>query len=476
MGNTANKNINANNHSKNTLLTMTPSQAVPLAIIMVAILAVTMIAWGWVPLLSLILVIISLLLFGLIKKVKFSDMQARMGDGVNTGIGAIYLFSFIGLLVSALMMAGTIPTLIYYGFNILSPSIFYLSAFVLASVIGVALGSGFTTCATVGVAFLSMASAFNADPAIVAGAVVSGALFGDKMSPLSDTTSIAASIVSIDLFDHISNMMYTTVPAWFLTAIIFFMLSGNVNADLAEAMALQSQLLNSGLVHGYALIPLAVLIILAILRVNTIYTITATIAVAIIITYIHSSPSLKDLGGWFFAGYAPAAHLELGEVGKMVSRGGLQSMFFSQILVILALSLGGLLHALGILPALLDGVRHLLTKASRAVAAAAFTACGINILVGEQYLSLLLTGSAFREEFKRLGLHPRNLARTIEDAGTVINPLIPWGVYGVFLAGIFNMPVIDYLPYAFFCFLSLILTLIFGFTGFTISRIETDQK
>lgn len=461
---------------KETLLNMQPTQAVPLAAALVAVLGITMIAWGWVPHLSLILVIVGLLMFGLIKKVKFDDMQTRMADGVMTGIGAIYLFSFIGLLVSALMMAGTIPTLIYYGFNVLSPATFYLSAFVLASVIGIALGSGFTTCATVGVAFLGMATAFDANPAIVAGAVVSGALFGDKMSPLSDTTSIAASIVGIDLFEHIRNMMYTTVPAWLITAIIFWVLSRQgANADLSDIAVLQQQLLDSGLVHGYSFIPFVVLVALAVMRVNAIYTITATIAVSLVLTYLHSTPSLSDLGGWFFAGYAPAENLDLGAVGKLVSRGGLQSMFFSQLLVILALSLGGLLHALGILPALLDGARHLLTKASRGVMAAAATSFGVNVLVGEQYLSLLLSGNTFLPEFKRLGLHPRNLARTIEDAGTVINPLVPWGVYGVFLAGVFGMPVIDYVPYAFFCWLSLALTLIFGFTGITISRIEPEQ-
>lgn len=340
--------------------------------------------------------------------------------------------------------------------------------------VGLALGSGFTTCATVGVAFLGMAAAFGANPAIVAGAVVSGALFGDKMSPLSDTTSIAASIVGVDLFDHIRNMMYTTIPAWIITAIIFIFMP-SATGDLSNVAVLQDNLVQSGLVHGYTLLPFAVLVALAMMRVNAIYTISATILVALIITYTHSSPSLGQVGGWFFKGYAPAEGLELGDVARIVSRGGLESMFFTQILVILALSLGGLLQGLGVLPALLDGMRHLLTKASRGVAAAAFTSFGINILVGEQYLSLLLSGNAFLPEYKRLGLHPRNLSRTIEDAGTVINPLVPWGVYGGFLTGVFSMPVISYVPFAFFCYLCFILTLIFGFTGFTISKLEETK-
>lgn len=457
-------------NTTDTLLKLTPKQAVPIAIIVVFVLGLTMIWWGFVPLLSLLLVILGLMMYGLSKGLGFEAMQNKMIGGVATGMGAIYLFSFIGLLVSALMMSGAIPTLIYYGFSILNADWFYLSAFLLSSVVGIALGSGFTTCATVGVAFLGMASAFGASPAIVAGAVVSGALFGDKMSPLSDTTSIAASIVGVDLFDHIKNMLYTTIPAWLITAVIFVFLPSGAG-DLSGVVALQDSLIKSSLVHGYALLPFLVLIALAVLRVNAIYTIGATILVALVITYTHSSPTLGQLGGWFFKGYAPAEGLELGEVARLVSRGGLESMFFTQILVILALSLGGLLQGLGVLPALLDGVRHLLTKASRGVAAAALTSFGINFLVGEQYLSLLLSGNAFLGEYTRLGLHPKNLSRTIEDAGTVINPLVPWGVYGGFLTGVFGMPVVDYLPYAFFCYLCFVLTLIFGFTGITITKL-----
>lgn len=456
---------------KEPLIHLKPAQAVPVAGIIVAVLGLTMIGFGWVPHLSIIIVMCGLLAYGKFRGLSFEDMQGKMAEGVVTGIGAVYLFFFIGLLVSALMMSGAIPTLMYYGFNLISPQLFYISAFVLCSVIGIALGSGFTTCATAGVAFLGMAGAFEADLAITAGAVVSGALFGDKMSPLSDTTGIAASIVGIDLFDHIRNMLYTTVPAWIFTAVCLWLLTDTGGgSNLAELAQMKQQLEASGLVHGYALLPFAVLLVLAVMKVNAIYTIILTILSAVAVTYLHSSPSLAQLGGWFFGGYKPAEGLDLGAVGKLVSRGGIESMFFTQAIVFLALSLGGLLHGLGILPALLQGIAHLLTNVGRATATAAATAFGINFLVGEQYLSLLLTGNTFKPLYDRLGLHPRNLARTIEDSGTVINPLVPWGVYGVFLAGILGVPVIDYVPYAFFCWFSLLLTLVYGFTGFTISK------
>lgn len=461
------------NHMDKALLSMKPREAVPIAGLIVAVMGITMIGFEWVPHLSVILVLCGLLVLGKFRGLTFQAMQDGMASGVMSGIGAIYLFFFIGLLVSALMMAGSIPTLIYYGFDLISPQTFYLSAFILTSVIGVAIGSSLTTCATLGVAFIGMGTAFGANPAIIAGAVVSGAFFGDKMSPLSDTTSIAASIVGIDLFEHIRNMMYTTVPAWLITAAIFWLFSNHIGqADLAGVEAFRNQLSASGLIHLYALLPFVVLVVLAVRKVNAIYTIIATVVTALIVTFIHSSPSVGQLGGYFFGGYKPAEGLDLGEVGKLVSRGGINSMFFTQTIVILALSLGGLLNALGILPALMSGISHLLTSAGRATLTVAATSLGVNVLIGEQYLSLLLAGNTFKPVYERLNLHPRNIARTVEDAGTVINPLVPWSVCGVFISNVLDVPVIDYLPYAFFCYLCLLLTLVFGFSGLTLSKAD----
>ncbi|EIJ71413.1 Na+/H+ antiporter NhaC [Pasteurella bettyae] len=453
------------------LLKLKPITAVFLALIAVAILGFTMIFLGWVPQISILLVVITLLMFGLVNKVPFVKMQEGMAKGLMSGIGAIYLLFFIGLLVSALMLSGAIPTLMYYGLSGISPNLFYISAFVLSSIFGVSLGSSLTTSATVGVAFMGMASAFGANPAIVAGAVVSGAFFADKTSPLSDTTTIAASIVGIDMFSHIRNMMYTTVPAWILTVILLWFFTEPATAnDFANIEELKAKLVSTGLVHWYALLPFMALIVMAIKRVNAIYIIVTTILLSLIVTYIHSSPTLEELGGYFFSGYKPAESLNLGEVASLISRGGINSMFFTISIVVLALSLGGLLQVLGILPALLAGINRFLTTTGRVTFVVASTAVGVNFLVGEQYLSLLLSGNAFKPVYDRLGLAPKNLSRTLEDAGTVINPLVPWSVCGVFVSSVLGIPVLDYVPYAFFCYLCLILTLLFGFTGVTISK------
>ncbi|MGM8886836.1 Na+/H+ antiporter NhaC family protein, partial [Psychrobacter sp. 1U2] len=275
------------------LTQFSPRLAFTIAITVIAIMGITMIGFGWVPHLSLILAICVLLAIGLFKGLSFDDMQGQMASGVMRGIGAIYLFFFIGLMVAALMMSGAIPTLMYFGFELISPEFYYISAFVLTSIIGIALGSSLTTAATLGVAFIGMSNAFDANVAIAAGAVVSGAFFGDKMSPLSDTCTIASSVVGIDLFEHIRNMMYTTVPAWILTVILFWFFSGQtVSGDLSQVTVLQGQLIESGLVHGYAVLPFVVLVGLALFRVTAIYTIICTIVAALIVPSLPSSPSL----------------------------------------------------------------------------------------------------------------------------------------------------------------------------------------
>ncbi|WP_293276910.1 Na+/H+ antiporter NhaC [Neisseria sp. oral taxon 014] len=452
------------------LLEMPRWEALLVVLVLIAGMGYTIISLGWLPHMSIVTAISALLAYGLCRGLKYGDMQNGMVGAVGQGMGAIYLFFFIGLMVSALMMSGAIPTLMYYGFGLISPTYFYFSAFALCSVIGVAIGSSLTTCATVGVAFMGMGAAFHADLAMTAGAIVSGAFFGDKMSPLSDTTGIAASIVGIDLFEHIKNMMYTTIPAWVVSAALMLWLLPNVAANnLNSVDVFLTQLEATGLIHTYSLVPFGLLVVLALMRVNAVVAMLFTIAAALAVTYFHSTPDLQQLGAWFYSGYKLEGDA-FKDIAKLISRGGLESMFFTQTIVILGMSLGGLLFAVGVIPSLLDAVRAFLSNAGRATFSVAATSVGVNFLIGEQYLSILLAGETFKPVYDKLGLHSRNLSRTLEDAGTVINPLVPWSVCGVFISHALNVPVWEYLPYAFFCYLCLVLTLLFGWTGFTLTK------
>lgn len=422
-----------------------------------------------VPHIPILLALICLIVYGRARGISFDKMQDSMAESVHTSMGAIYLFFFIGILVTALMISGAIPSLIYFGLNIISSKTFYLSSFLATAIIGIAIGSSLTTVATLGVALMSISNAFGLNPAITAGAIVSGAFFGDKMSPLSDTTGIAASIVGIDLFDHIKNMMYTTIPAFIVSAIAFTLMSlGQDAASLDGIESFRSSILATGLVHPYSLLAFGVLILLSIKRIPAVLTLIYTSLASLLISKLHSSYSMGQLAKFFFDGFSMDGLSQ--DIGSLVSRGGISSMFFTMTIVILALSLGGLLFGLGIIPSILNSLNQVLDSPSRVSICVVATALGVNLIVGEQYLSILLAGRTFKPIYDQLGLHPKNLSRTLEDSGTVINPLVPWGVCGAFSTSMLGVATLAYLPFAIFCYTSLILTVIVGLTGFTMTR------
>ena len=444
-------------------------EALILTIFIIAIISISIIRFESVPHIPIVIAIIILFIYGLLKKVNYQTLEKSMIQSVSTSISAIYIFLLIGILISSWLISGTIPTLLYLGFSIVSASFFYAIVFLITSIIGTAIGSSLTTVATVGVAMLGVASSIEASLVITAGAIVSGAFFGDKMSPLSDTTNLAASIVGIDLFTHIKNMMYTTVPAFIFSIIGYAVLS-----PISEAMdsklieSYKDTLLTTNLIHWYAMIPLIVLIICTIFKIPSLATLMISSISAILLSFVHSTLSIQELFGILYNGYTLQTGVEA--IDALLSRGGMNSMLFTIVLIVLSLSMGGLLFALGIIQTLLQSVQSLLTSVGKVITGSALTAIAINFFIGEQYLSILLTGEAYKEKFKALHLHPKNLSRVIEDAGTVINPVVPWSVCGLFIATTLQINVIEYAPFAFFCLLSPVMTIVFGWLNITITK------
>ncbi|KON89344.1 sodium:proton antiporter [Sporosarcina globispora] len=459
-------------HQESAALNLKPLEALIVTLIILGGISYSIIFAGAVPHIPVVFAIMGLIAYGLIKKVSIAQLEKGLIEGAQSGLGAIFIFFFIGMLISSWMASGTIPTFIYMALEAVNGKFFYAIVFVVASVIGMSIGSSLTTAATLGVAFMGVSSALGLSDAITAGAVISGAFFGDKMSPLSDTTNLASSTVNVDLFEHIKTMAWTTIPSFIISLAIFAVLSPSEAAsDFSKIAQLKKTLLDEGLVHWYSLIPFAILTIMAIKRVSAIITLSAGIISALILAvFVQNSFGFEKVMSLLFSGYASKSGSE--EVDALLSRGGMESMMFSISMVLLALSMGGLFFKLGILPALLEGIKGVLNSVSALVASAAGTAIGINFLLGEQYLSILLTGNVFREPFEKAGLHPKNLSRILEDAGTVVNPLVPWSVCGVFLSGVLGVETADYLPFAFFCILSPVITLIYGFTGLKIEKIE----
>ncbi len=419
-----------------------------------------------IPILCAILLLIA---YGLFKRIPYRKLEASMIAGAQSGLGAIYIFFGIGLLISSWIVGGTIPTLLYAGLSIVSASFFYMIVFIITAIIGTAIGSSLTTVATIGVAFTSVATTVDASLAITAGAIVSGAFFGDKMSPLSDTTNLAASVVGVDLFEHIKNMSWTTVPAFIVSAVIYAVLSPKAsNFDLVAIATYKENLLATNMVHSYAILPLLILIVCTIFKVPAFLTLVVSSVSALILSTFHLSLSLADYAAILYSGFTSTAGDEV--IDSLLTRGGISSMYFTIMLVILSLSMGGLLFALGIMERLLQAIDQLIRSVGSLITSTAFTAIGINVLIGEQYLSILLTGEAFKERYAALKLHPKNLGRVMEDAGTVINPLVPWSVCGLFIASMLNIDVISYLPFALFCLLSPVLTILYGWLNITITK------
>ncbi|MEW4308869.1 Na+/H+ antiporter NhaC [Rossellomorea marisflavi] len=448
-------------------------EAALILIIVLSMIGTFLIKLETVPHIPIAVALILLIIYGLARKVTFKSIEEGMLSGIQGGLGAILLFIFIGMLVGSWLTSGTIQTIMYGGFSFLTPAYFYAIAFLITALCGVIVGSSLTTAATIGVAIIGISETMGLSMGITAGAIVSGAFFGDKMSPLSDTTNLASSVVKVDLFEHIRNMAWTTIPAFIISLILFAVLSPNgKSAGLGDLDALKQALGETGVIHWYSLIPLLLLVVMVMMKVPALLTLAINIVVSTCLAFIHGMLGGRAILNALFSGYVSKSGNEA--LDALLTRGGIDSMMFTIGLVILSLSLGGLLFKLGIIPVLLEKVSSILQSASRTIFTTALTAIGLNFAIGEQYLSILLTGEAFQEQYKKIGLHPKNLSRTLEDAGTVINALVPWGVSGIFIAEVLGVPTLTYLPFAFFCLLSPILTILFGFTGWTITK--TDGK
>ncbi|MFK7827292.1 MAG: Na+/H+ antiporter NhaC [Oligoflexales bacterium] len=403
----------------------------------------------------------------------WETMETFMAQGVTQCVKAIFILGFIGVLIAVWMMSGTVPMLFYLGLKTISPEWFLLTSLFVTIIVSSFTGSSLTTAGTVGVALMGIANGFGVDPSQAAGAVICGACFGDKLSPLSDTTNFAPGIVGVDLFTHIKNLLWTTVPALVLTVLYFSVLGSSVSLEDFTLIKQASLALEQSFELSYAclLSPLVVLT-LAFLRFPTLPILGVGVLTGLLTAgFIQGQ---WNISLWFEVlqnGYQ--LQTDSGVVNDIVSRGGLMSMMFSVSLVILALAFGGLLQGLGVISSLMDGVKKHLKNPGPIVASTAAASCGINFLTGEQYLSILLPGQAFKPLYNHPRLSPQVLSRTLEDAGTLINPLVPWGVCGAFFTNALGVSVLDYAPYAVFLYLSPAFSILFAYLGIGLGSTST---
>lgn len=419
-------------------------------------------------------------LVGMYRGLTWAEVQESMVAGIKVGLGPILILLAVGGLIGSWMIAGTVPAMIYYGVSILNPSIFFAAAAIICALASISIGSSWTVAGTLGIGLIGIADSYGLSPAVAAGAIISGAYFGDKLSPLSDTTNLAAACTNVDLFAHIRHMLWTTVPA-FCVALLFFSLipSGAATApeQIAELRAAISQEFNVGV---GVLIPLAVMIGLIWKRVPA-YPAIMLATLAGIVTALTlqtdvvrkfalmtnpeaTMPVVEGLWRTLFAGFEGTTTNE--ELNSLISKGGIASMLNTVWLIVSALAFGGVLERTGILKQILDSVLTLVKSTGDLVAATVTGGFITNILAADQFLAIALPGRLFSSTYDDRGLSRENLSRTLEDSATMTSALIPWNTCGAYMAATLGVATFDYAPYAIFNLACPLIAIGFGYLAF----------
>ena len=416
-------------------------------------------------------------------------MQESMVHGVSLSIGAVFILLAVGALIGTWMMAGIVPTMIYYGLQVLSPAIFYAACTVICALVSVAIGSSWTTASTVGIALVGIAAAFDLNLGIAAGAIVSGAFFGDKLSPLSDTTNLAPAVVGVDLFIHIRHMLWTTIPALFIALVLFAVIGffqdpgDAAGAGLDDMRTALDEAFSLGL---HLLIPVAVVLI-AIYRKMPAFPALVLGALlggvfaiifqqAVVLEYVGETDLPRTaalLKGFWMAMYGPfVASTGNAALDALLTRGGMSSMLVTIWLILAAMMFGAVMEKAGMLTVIANRILAAARTTGSLIVATLATSVGMNIVASDQYISIVVPGRMYRAEFEKRRLHPKNLSRALEDGGTMTSALVPWNTGAAFMAATLGVSTLTYLPFAFLNLLSPVISAIYGFTGFTIVPLD----
>jgi len=419
---------------------------------------------------------------------RWVEIQKAIVAGIGTAMGAIMILLSVGALIGTWLMAGTVPSLIYYGLELLNPQVFYAAACLICAIASLTTGSSWTVAGTLGVALIGVSMGLGLSPEIAAGAIISGAYFGDKMSPLSDTTNLAPAVVGIDLFTHIRHMAWTTFPSFLLALVLFASIGfGTVTeTDSTVLSELRTTLDSAFDVTPWALLPLAVVFFMAYKKVPPMPTILfgallgGILAVVIqpgVVLAFADAPDLPQWmtmakGVWLALANGFVSDTGNGSVDDLLTRGGMSSMLVTIWLIMTAMAFGAVLEHGGMLMRLIESTLKAARSTGSLVLSVVLSCIGINIIAADQYISIVVPGKMYKVEFAKRNLDPRNLSRVIEDSGTLTSPLVPWNTCGAYMAATLGVATLAYLPFVFFNLINPVVSVIYGYTGFTIRKID----
>ncbi|OFI05505.1 malate-2H(+)/Na(+)-lactate antiporter [Clostridium acetireducens DSM 10703] len=396
----------------------------------------------------------------------FEELTEGMKKSISEVMPALMIFILIGVIISSWMSSGTVPAIIYYGLQFIKPKLFLPIGLILCSVTSMATGTSWGTVGTIGIALMGMGSGLGIPAPITAGMIISGAYFGDKMSPISDTTNLSAAAAGADLYDHIKSMSYTTIPSYIIALIIYTLIGlrytgGIINTE--EVNLLINTLGANFNMNLIVFLPMIVLFTLNIKRTPAVPAMVIGAAVAAITAVVVQHTTLNQVISSINYGYSGNTGVEL--VDRLLNRGGIQGMMWTFSLAFIAISLGGVLGHVGYLKSLIHGFIHKVHNTGLLSIIVILSTIIGNAAMGEVYLSLILNGNLYKDEFKKKGLKPSMLSRYLEEGGTLTEAFIPWTAGAAFIASTLGIETFKYAPYALLNYINPLVSIIFSFMG-----------
>lgn len=441
---------------------------------------------------SLILTATFAAVFALTHGHSWKDLEEHIIDTLGDVMKPVLILLLIGALIGVWILSGIVPSIIVWGLKLLSPSIFLFTACVISAIVSLATGSSWSTAGTIGVALIGIGQAMDINMGMTAGAIISGAYFGDKLSPFSETTNLASSMAGSDLFEHIKHMLYTTTPALVITLILFLILGFAVSHGTYDSARINlitgaiNKMFNTSI---YMLVPPVITIGIMAKRVPAIPAIILGIILGVVFAIIFQPEVFSAIGSkqqlnssvvklktclqTAAGGFKSSTGIK--EVDNLLNKGGMSAMLNTIWLIISAMFFAGIMDGSGMMGSIAEGILKGVHGTGNLIAATLGTAIMTNILASEQYLSIVITGRMYREAYRQQGLKKKNLSRALEDGGTITSPLVPWNTCGAFMSSTLGVSTFSYLPYAFLNLLTPLVSLVYGYTGFTIEKIEEQD-
>ena len=425
---------------------------------------------------------------------RWSQIEEMMISGISKAMQAILILCIVGMMIGVWLLSGTIPTMIYYGLKLLSPSIFLVAALLICSITSLATGTSWGTAGTMGLALMGIAHGLGMPPGPTAGAILSGAYFGDKLSPLSDTTNLAPAMAGTDVFTHVKYMMKSTIVAYSI-ALIFFGVYGFTHASGGNVDTSQAEILANGLkdtfnINPLLLIPPIVVIGAIVLKIPAIPGITLGLITGAILAPIfqqdlsifnpdtlkvdHVGANLGDILNIARNGFVCNTDIE--QLNNLLSTGGLMNMSSSILMTVIAMMFGGIMEGTGQLSAIIQVITKKVKSGFGLVAATELTCVLSNVVMPEQYISILIPGRMFAPAYRKAGIHPKSLSNALESAGTVSSCAVPWNTCGMFMAATLGITAYTYMPYLIFNYAMMLSTLVLAAVGVTVTKMTPEEQ